>query len=163
MPQPGDIGFTRIGGILGRFVHLGQWFNGDKSQWTHVFVVLHSDMVIEAQPGGAIIVPLSKYRHRPTAFAAPSDLTQEQRDAIVAEATMLEGTPYSFADYAALVLERVGLGFGWTRKYVRNSGHMICSQLADEVYRRAGVQLFDDGRLPQDVTPGDLARLFKLG
>ena len=33
---------------------------------------------------------------------------------------------------------------------------MICSQLVDEAYARAGVQLFDDGRLPGDVTPADL-------
>lgn len=163
MPKPGDIGFTRISGVVGWFVHLGQWFNGDKSKWTHVFVVLHNDMIIEAQPGGAVVVPLVKYLNHPTTFAAPRDLTQEQRDSIVAEATLLKGTPYSFADYFALTLERLNLGFGWTRKYVRSSGHMICSQLADESYKRAGVNLFDDGRLPQDVTPGDLARLFKLG
>jgi hypothetical protein len=33
---------------------------------------------------------------------------------------------------------------------------MICSQLVDEAYLRAGVHLFDDGRDPGDVTPGDL-------
>lgn len=162
MPKPGDIGFTKIGGFLGKLVYLAQWFNGDRSKWTHVFVVLHSGMIFEAQPGGARIIPLSTYDHRETVFSSP-ELTQEQRDRIVAEATLLQGTPYSFADYAALFLQRVGLCRGITRTYVRSTGHMICSQAADEVYRRSGVQLFDDGRLPQDVTPGDLAYLFKLG
>jgi hypothetical protein len=32
----------------------------------------------------------------------------------------------------------------------------ICSQLVDEAYRAAGVQLFDDGRPPAYVTPGAL-------
>jgi hypothetical protein len=31
----------------------------------------------------------------------------------------------------------------------------------DDIYRVCGVKLFDDGRLPYDVTPGDLARLLK--
>lgn len=161
-PKPGDIGFTKIGGILGFFVHLGQWFNGDRSQWTHVFVILPDNKIIEAQPGGARVIPLSDYDDRDTVFASP-DLTPEQRQRIVFEALRLKRTPYSFADYAALFVRRVGLCRGVLRKYVRTSGRMICSQLCDESYRRAGIHLFDDGRLPQDVTPGDLARLFKLG
>jgi hypothetical protein len=42
------------------------------------------------------------------------------------------------------------------RDFVADEGHLICSQLVDEAYLRAGVHLFDDGRLPGDVTPGDL-------
>ena len=38
---------------------------------------------------------------------------------------------------------------------------MICSQLVDEAYKRAGVQLFDDNRLPGDVDPNDLWELIK--
>jgi hypothetical protein len=33
---------------------------------------------------------------------------------------------------------------------------MICSQLADYLISSAGFKLFTDGRLHQDVTPGDL-------
>jgi hypothetical protein len=36
---------------------------------------------------------------------------------------------------------------------------MICSQLADEAAMRGGWHLFSDGRIPQDVTPGDLWKL----
>jgi hypothetical protein len=35
---------------------------------------------------------------------------------------------------------------------------MICSQLVDRCYDIAGVHLFDDGRKPGDVSPGDLSR-----
>lgn len=162
-PEPGDIGLTKIGGVLGWFVYLAQWFNGDKSQWTHAFVVLPHDQVIEAAPGGAEIFHDCKYLDRDTVYVSPEGLSEEQRRLIVAEAVRLHGTPYSFADYLALFLGRVKLCRGITRNYVRNSGHMICSQFVDEAYRRSGVHLFDDGRLSQDVTPGDLARRFNAG
>lgn len=160
-PKPGDFGLVRIKGIVGAFVMLGQWFNGDRSQWTHAFLLLDDDTVIEAMPRGAQIVPLSRYAGREIRWSSDIPLTPEQRRDIVQAGRDLEGTPYSFADYAALFFERIGIGFGLTRKYVRNTGHMICSQLVDEVYRRAGVHLFTDGRLPQDVTPGDLDILLR--
>jgi uncharacterized protein YycO len=162
MPQPGDIGLTKIGGVLGWFVYLGQCLIGDRSKWTHAFVVLHNDMLIEAQPGGALLFPLDKYKNREVVYVSPDDLTQEQRDAIVAEATMLQGTPYSYADYVALFLELLGIRSKFLRKYVRTSGRLICSQLCDLSYQRGGYHLFDDGRLPMDITPGDLARRFNV-
>lgn len=160
MPNPGDIGLTKIRGFAGKFVFLGQWFVGDLSPWTHAFILLDDDTVIEAMPGGARITPLSDYEGREILWSE-FPLADEQRLRIVAEARSLEGTPYSFADYVALFLERVGFRFGIVKRYVTSSGHMICSQLCDEVYRRCGIHLFDDGRMPQDVTPGDLHRVFR--
>lgn len=161
MPQPGDIGLTRINGVLGKFVYLAQWFNGDRSPWTHAFIVLPDGLLMEAQPRGARIAPLTPYDDREVVYVSP-ELSQGQRDLIVEEALKLEGTPYSFADYFALFLQRVGWCRGITRSYVKSSGHMICSQLCDEVYRRSGIHLFDDGRLSQEVTPGDLGTLFNV-
>ena len=160
-PRPGDIGLTRIGGLTGVLVGLGQFILRDASRYTHVFVVLDNGEVIEAMPGGAIISPLDKYAGTtkygsPLAAYLDIKLTQEQRDAIVREARQLEGIPYSFLDYVALALERVGLHWKWIEDRVTASKHLICSQLADEAYKRAGVHLFEDGRLSQKVTPGDL-------
>jgi hypothetical protein len=42
------------------------------------------------------------------------------------------------------------------RGFVAASGHMICSQLADLLYQRLGVQIFTDGRWCGYVTPGSL-------
>ncbi|QDH93995.1 peptidase [Streptomyces phage Evy] len=160
-PRPGDIGLTRIGGLTGVLVGLGQFILRDASRYTHVFVVLSETEVIEAMPGGAIISPLDKYAGTtkygsPLAAYLDIKLTPEQREAIVREARQLEGVPYSFLDYVALALERVGLHWKWIESRVTSSKHMICSQLADEAYKRAGVHLFEDGRLSQKVTPGDL-------
>jgi hypothetical protein len=61
-------------------------------------------------------------------------------------------------DYLALALLHLHLpAASWVRKRVKSSGHMICSQLCDAVYRRAGIELFTDGRLEGDVMPADLA------
>lgn len=155
MPRPGDFGLVRIEGILGFFVLLGQWFIGDYSWWTHAFVLLDDDTIIEARPGGAQILPLSEYDGREILWSE-FELTPEERHRIVAEARDMEGVPYSFADYAALFVERIGFRFGIIKGYVADSGHMICSQLVDEAYKRAGLHIFRDGRLSQDVSPGDL-------
>lgn len=152
--KPGDIGLTRIGGILGFFVSLGQHLAGDSSRYTHTYIVLDDETIIAAQPGGARIDPLSDYANK--AIYLQRDLTDEQRATIVGEARALEGLPYSFLDYLAIALARFGIKPKWLKKYIANTGHMICSQMCDEVYRRAGINLFNDGRLPQEVTPGDL-------
>lgn len=154
-PRPGDFGLSKIGGVLGWWIGLGQFITGDASRYTHAFVVLDDQTVIEAMPGGAIITPLEKYKGR--AVFCNMDISSKKREVIVKEGRALEGTPYSFMDYLALALAHFGIRPKRLRKYIQNTGHMICSQLVDEVYRRAGVHMFNDGRLPQDVTPGDLA------
>jgi hypothetical protein len=77
-------------------------------------------------------------------------------------------TPYGFAQYAALASLTLAGGDaanadGPLARYVnrrhRATGlpvQAICSQLADEALRFAGVHLFTDGRPPQYVTPGAL-------
>ena len=133
----------------------------DASRYSHVFVVLNDTEIIEAMPGGAIISPLEKYTGTtkygsPVAAYLDIKLTAEQRASIVEHARQLEGTPYSFLDYGALALERLGIKWKWLENYVASTKHMICSQLADEAYKRADVHLFEDGRPSQKVTPGDL-------
>jgi hypothetical protein len=61
----------------------------------------------------------------------------------------------------ALAALRYGLRPRWIRHRVATSGRLICSQAVDELYRRVGVHLFDDGRPSGDVTPGDLDRAYE--
>lgn len=156
-PKPGDFGLSTIGGFVGFWVGLGQYIIRDGSRYTHAFIVLDDGFVMEAMPGGAIKSPLSKF-HKKAVFSN-IELTNEQRLAIVKEAKNLYGTPYSFLDYLALSLAHFGIRAKRLRKFIQSRGHMICSQLVDHCYEKAGVHLFDDDRLPQDVTPGDLANL----
>lgn len=156
-PQVGDIGLVRISGVTGVLVSLGQRLIGSSSYFTHAFVVVGDGMVVQAQPGGAECVPLAdavgSRRVVFTDFALPA----EQRIGIMWAALAMVGTPYSFLDYAAIGLRRI-LRFAGLERYVSNTGHLICSQLADLAYKRAGFELFP-GRIPGDVTPGDIARL----
>lgn len=153
-PQKGDFGLVSIGGVLGFFVSLGQHLAGDSSRFTHTFIVLDNEYVMAAQPGGARKDKLTDYKNK--AIYSSIDLTPEQRSAIVEQAKQLEGIPYSFLDYLAIALARFGIKPKWLTKFIANKGHMICSQLVDFCYLQAGVHLFNDGRLPQEVTPGDL-------
>jgi hypothetical protein len=89
------------------------------------------------------------------------------RARVDAEARRLEHASYSYLDYpvlglaelarlhpnnAALTAFAAGL-----RHYINHSGHLICSALVDRGYQNANVKVYDDGRMPGDVTPEDLA------
>ncbi|HEU4754272.1 MAG TPA: hypothetical protein VFU47_14275 [Armatimonadota bacterium] len=153
---PGDVGFSVIPGTIGGWVNIGQALLRDSCVWTHAYLVLPDGMLIEAIPSGARIVPVAD-RFGPDYAYARLPLTLEQRAKMGSIGEELEGTPYSFADYLALAaLEWHLPTWRWLREYVSSSGHMICSQLVDYALCRAGFHLFDDGRLPQDVTPGAL-------
>ena len=156
-PQPGDIGLSSSTGPIGKFIRTAQAIIGDHTFVTHAFIVLPGGDIIEAMPKGATFAKLDKY---PDAVFSRFQLTLDQRDGICAEAIRMYGTPYSFLDYLSLGLTHINFHPEKVRKYVQDSGHLICSQLVSEAYLRAGVELFPDKRLSLDVTPGDLSRLF---
>lgn len=156
LPKPGDIGLTSSRAWTGRIVRSLQALIDDDSFITHTFLVLYDGYIIEAQPGGAVFNRLEKY---PDAKFTDHDLTETERHNICIEGIKMHGVGYSWLDYLALGLTHIGILANPVRRRVETSGKMICSQLCAEAYRRAGVELFPDKRLPMDVTPGDLGRL----
>lgn len=157
--RPGDFFVGQIGNPLTAFwVGIGQAIIGDGSRYNHAGIILNRGELIEAMPGGARIVPITELYGRPgpTAFSR-WNLTDAQRAAIVAVARPLEGRPYSFLDYLSLALLHLKIRPDWITDRVAGSGHMLCSQLVDHVLSECGHRVFVDGRLPGDVTPGDLA------
>lgn len=172
-PKPGTMGLAVIGGKIGKAIKWGQDFvERYDYTYTHAFMVIDSNKVIEAEPGGAEVNDLAKYLDRPDVLFndAPVQLFLKERGGsglgwedyirarIVREARRLQGIPYSYLDYLALAAERFDIKIPLVERRVKREDRMICSQLVDYVYFRAGIHLFDDGRLPQDVTPGDLER-----
>lgn len=159
-PLPGTIFLTKIGGVVGKIVWILQLFNGDFSRWTHVGMVLDDGDTFEAMPGGAVIGKLAARDGEPIAFI-DWDLDAETREAIVATARELEGTPYSWLTYAYLAATRLHLPTAayFMRERVEKHERLICSQAADLIYRTHGQHLFEDGRKPYDLTPGDFKAL----
>jgi hypothetical protein len=179
---PGSFFLARITGRTGWAVGVGQALAGEASRWTHAGIILaETGTILEAEPGphGARIGTISEYAGRPLlisdgpvqraldawsqsrpALLFPADRPHMEaaiRSRVVVEARKLVGVPYSGLDYLALALLHLGLPDGWVRRRVQASGHMQCAQLVDAAYRRAGIRLWDDGRLPGDVMPADLA------
>lgn len=103
--------------------------------------------VCEAVRGGRRLVPLSIYSN--TAF----DVTCCPVDFDKMEGHMLERVgrvPYGFCDFIAVGLRRL---FGI---HLRNQRGEICSELAQKMYEKAGLHLFDEV-----LSPGEIYALLK--
>lgn len=155
-PLPGDFALTKISGITGTAIAAGQWLIGDAAPVQHAMIYTGMGMVVQAMPGGAELIPLADAAEPVVWSTGRVPVTWSQRARMVRESHALVGTPYSFLDYASIAMATYRIRPAWVADFIADTGHLICSQLVDEVYLRAGVHLFDDGRLPGDVTPGDL-------
>lgn len=162
-PQPGDFGLVSIKGGVGFLIRVGQFLNGDGFlDYEHAFIYIGNGQIVEAEPGGAVISQLSEYDGRAIMWSTDLvPLTANQRTVIVEAAVSQVGTPYSFLDYLAIGLYRIGLRHPGVAKYVLSSKHLICSQLVAQDFSDAGVALTDYP--PYLVTPGRLTKyLLKL-
>lgn len=162
--KPGTIVLSRVSGLPGKALWMLQALNGDLSEWTHAGIVAGTNMgdvmIFEARAEGAgwaYVHPdkMSEW------VEVPVELTDAQRNRIVQECHRRVGTQYNWSTYFYLAAYRLRLPLvtRLLRARVARSNKMICSQMVDDIYRVSGVHLFKDGRLPYDVTPGDLARL----
>ncbi|WP_051941594.1 hypothetical protein [Phaeacidiphilus oryzae] len=161
-PLLGDYFVVSGAGTIGRLISVGEWLNGDGfGPWDHAGVYVGNGQVVEAEPHGARLAPADEYADRAIVWSTGGfDLTEAQRAAIADAARGFLGVPYSFLDYLAIAAHRFHLPGGpFLRHYVATTKHMICSQLVDASYEKAGVHLFDDHRWPGYVTPADLHRL----
>ncbi|MEV0280105.1 hypothetical protein AB0I22_27450 [Streptomyces sp. NPDC050610] len=158
--MPGDIGLTQISGTTGKLIRFGQWLNGNGfADYEHAFLVLPDERLLEAEPGGANVKPLSAYDDSNVVYTCPDGMTDEQRGAVCEASGRYIGVEYSFLDFLAIATHRVHLPVPGLRRYVASTKHMICSQLVDQCYQDAGVHLFADRRWSGYVTPGALHTL----
>jgi len=167
--RAGDIGFGPISGRVGALVGLGQLILGDELRFRHVYVmVAGGELAVEAMPTGARLIDVTDRRGLRYVYLRPPYMDHGVGPGAVARHAMaMIGTPYGFADYLALALKRVGAPSGRLDRYISRTvergdppiaypHRAICSQLADQALTLAGMRVFTDGRLSQNVTPGAL-------
>jgi uncharacterized protein YycO len=169
--RAGDIMFARHVRPLAAdlLILAGQLTLGQPGYPHHVAVVtqaygqnpmrpLSAPRIVQAMPSGAEEIEIgAEHWTKDYVYIRPAyDAHAEQHLEVAEDARHYIGTPYSFADYVAIEGVHLGIANGPVRRYVTSSKHMICSQLADQALSDAGWHVFDDGRLPQDVTPAAL-------
>lgn len=172
---PGDIGFTVTPGGIGTAIAIAQAAadgadvlrkrgTSDNGGWfTHAFLVTEvpdgSASIIEAEPEGSVhTIIRDRERIGPGFGYVRLLLTDGQREEITQISGSLIGIPYGWLDYLSITALHLGLPRPWVQKRVITTKSMICSQLVDYALQRVGFHVFDDGRLPGDVTPGALFR-----
>ena len=148
--RPGDLALVRPDAFVGYAVSVFTI-----SRYCHVrLIVDEGGTTVEALPSGAA---LGRVQEGDVIVSAP--LTTYERAAVPGAARALLGVPYGYLDVAALGLAQVGLRLPSLARRIERPDRLFCSQLADLVWQTVGFHAFDDGRLPQNVSPGDLADL----
>ena len=153
MVDLGAFGVVKTGGWVARAIRVIT-----RSTVNHAFVRVGDDgSIVEAEPKGAA----HGADGYPAAIWSTGPLDDEQRTKVAREALRLVGTPYNFVDVAALGVAKIlhQRTPRWVARRLSRPDRLQCAQLVDEAYLRAGIHLFDDGRLPGEVTPGDLLDL----
>jgi hypothetical protein len=163
---PGDIAVTQMAGPIGRGIRVAELLNGEGfHDFEHAFCYVGGpdDLILEAEPHAARLVPFAYpmntclWTSGIPAFA----LSFKQQSLAPLVANRYVGVGYSFLDYAALIMHRLNINVPGLQPYIASSGHMICSQLADQFRFDLGSHLFADGRWPGYVTPASLANLIE--
>lgn len=164
---PGAIGVVPVDGLGGLGIQLGELINDRRDGAQHAFVLLDDGTVLEAEPEGARVSPL-EHCAKPVAWIDPP-LSDDTRARIVRRARSKKGSGYNWWSYVWIGLSRFGMRPKWLRKRVADPDNNMCSQLCDLIWQEVAAELpadsadkrllrlFDDGRLPGNVTPGDLA------
>jgi len=160
--QPGDIGITQIGDVGGAAIRWAQRLNGEGFEdFEHVFGVVGNYggrvVIIEAMPQGARIIDNWHDVNRTRWIKCPDQYRSLMADNLDA----LDHIPYSWADYGALAAHRFHVPVPGLREYIRDSRHLICSQLVDHAADVSGWHLFDDGRWEGYVTPASMNHLWE--
>ncbi len=176
--REGDVGFGPIGGFVPGMVPVGAgqlWLSMTDKQafkhWRewhtvrHAFMVTRPGFIGQAMPGGFEEIPIDPAKHwtsRHVYVRPPYSFALDQAKRAARHALRMRGTPYAFEDYAAIAAKRAGIPVPHLDAFIsRVDGNgypkrAICSQAVDACLTLAGYHVFDDGRLPQNVTPYEL-------
>lgn len=173
----GDIMIGPIGGIVPGLFPVGvgqgalfltrrwwQYVRTVKRWWRfrHAAVITNGgNMMVQAMPRGCELVPIGARAHDSrNLFIRPDYALADVSPAMVGAFALTKlGTPYNFLTYLKLAAGalRMPLTERLLRRWISTRADMMCSQHVDQALADAGYHVFDDGRLPQDVVPAELA------
>lgn len=147
---PGDVALFRPANWVGRTISVFTM-----SRYCHIrLIVTPTGDTVEADFGGAVRGHVHK---GDVVVSVP--LSDDQRARIGAVAAPMVGIPYGLADILALGLAQLGVRLPSLARRIARPDRLFCSQLVDLAWGGVGYTAFHDGRLPQDVSPGDIADL----
>jgi hypothetical protein len=170
-PQQSDYGCVSIPflykRLFGHTVPVPNWFGyliriGTRSRYDHAFIYIGNGKIIEAQPQGAVISDLSKYKSDAIIWSNDK-LPPATQLKIINLAYSKVGTPYGFLDIIYLALAIVGIKNKWLLARVEREDRLICSQLVALCGEGAGAVSWLCGK-PNAclVTPANLAMRAKI-
>lgn len=88
----------------------------------------------------------------------PGKENRSQGFLVAAAARSYVGRPYDFPTYPAIAAYRRGIRTEGIKRIISDKETMMCSRTVDAALEEAGWHLFDDGRLPGNVTPSEVYR-----
>lgn len=149
-PRIGDYGVVKTKGWMGWLIRVGT-----ASRWNHAFIYIGNDQIVEANPTGVSISPVSKYPL--IAWNQHEELTDAQRKKIVSRAKAFVGEPYGFGAILVIALKILGLKIitKLFNEFAENENSVICSQLVAWSYSVAKKKV--SYKPHAFTTPGDLA------
>lgn len=157
LPLVGDFIVIRSDGIVARLIQLLTF-----STYNHVagYVGVRDGVptLMEANPSGLALVPLSKYDGYDYVVSR-YHLSDEQRAAVVAFWLSIVGQQYGFLDIVAMAFTRLGFKSQWLVNLAKKQGHLVCSQTASKAYEQVGLHIYQPPETDWWAqSPGDLAK-----
>lgn len=156
MVRTGQIAIVSTSGWVGRLVQ-----RATGSAYNHSVVAISNTHCVSAEPGGAVIRPISYYRSDGVVWSR-FDLTRDQRDRVSTWAFEHVGVEYDYAGFVAIGATKLLGPFAprWLLRYVATHDRLICSYLCDLALQAADIHLFRDHRPEGAVTPGSFGKVF---
>ncbi len=143
--RAGDIFFSRDNSLTSKLIRIKTLSN-----WSHCGIILNKTYVVSATIKGVVEEPIDNYPIRQVLML--KGISNEIREKIVILARYQVGKKYDFCGLASFLLfKKLGSKDRW-----------FCSEFVNEIYKRAGIDLFDGRKDGAFVSPADLYENPKL-
>lgn len=146
-PNPGDYCVLHTNGWAAKGIRLAT-----RSTWNHAAIYIGDGQIIEADPSGVQVSPLSNYDGMPVLWSNLTLNTTKAAKVLVAAKAQI-GLGYGWVDVAAIGLSTLGIVI----PKLDDPSTRFCSQVVAQAFRLAGIPLCV--KAANRVTPGDLADL----